>query len=215
MPYIVSALVGYLVGTLNPAYLLGKLKGMDIRKQGSRNAGASNALILFGKVTGILCAAFDIAKAALSVFLMTLLFPHADTFAVTIAFCILGHIFPFYMGFRGGKGLACLGGAFIALDLRVFAVVLAVELVVVLATRYICFVPITASVVLPVVYGLMYRDLIGACILAAVAVVIFLKHLVNLRRILEGSEMRITYLWNREKETARLKKFYGDEEGKG
>ncbi len=215
MPYLLCALMGYLIGTVNPAYLLGRLQGIDIRQKGSKNAGASNALILFGKAGGIVCAAFDIAKAALTILLAKALFPSADTFAITAAFCILGHIFPFYMRFRGGKGLACLTGAFLALDLRVFAVALAIEVIIVLATRYICFIPLTASAALPVLYGILHRDLAGALLLAVVAVVIWFKHAVNLRRIPEGREMRITYLWNREKETARLRKYYGDEEDKG
>ena len=215
MPYLITAVIGYLIGTVNPAYLLGKLKGFDIRKKGSGNAGASNALILFGKTMGVVCAVFDIAKAALSVCLTAVLFPDTDTFAVATACCILGHIFPFYMSFRGGKGLACLAGAFLVLDPRVFTVALAIALVIALATRYICFIPLTASAALPVAYGILHRDLIGALLLTAVAVVIWIKHAVNLRRILEGREMRITYLWNREKETARLRKYYGDEEEKG
>ncbi len=214
MPYLICALLGYLIGTVNPAYLIGRFKGIDIREKGSQNAGASNALILFGKANGVLCAAFDIAKAALVIRLSGILFAETDTFAVTSSFCILGHIFPFYMGFRGGKGLACLAGTFLALDLRVFAIALAIELIIALATRYICFIPLTASAALPFIYGFMYRDLAGALLLAAVAVVIWFKHAVNLRRIPEGREMRITYLWNREKETARLQKYYGDEKKK-
>lgn len=215
MPYLLCALMGYLVGTLNPAYLLGRIRGVDIRKKGSRNAGASNALILFGKTKGILCAVFDIAKAVSVILLTEAFVPSADTFAVTAAFCILGHIFPFYMGFRGGKGLACLAGTFLALDLRVFAVALVLAVVIALVTRYICFVPLTASAALPVLYGVLRHDLAGALILTAVAAVIWFKHAVNLRRIPEGREMRISYLWNREKETARLKKYYGDEEDQG
>ena len=212
MPYLLSALIGYLVGTVNPAYILGKLKGVDVRKKGSKNAGASNALILLGKTMGAICAVFDIAKAALVVFLMSVLFPEAQTFAITAAFCIIGHLFPFYMGFKGGKGLACLAGSFLAFDLRVFGIALAIELVIVMTSRYICFIPLTASAALPFVYGFMRRELWGSLLLGVVAVLVWFKHAVNLRRIAKGREMRITYLWNREKETARLRKVYGDEE---
>ncbi len=209
MSYFLSAVMGYLVGSVNPAFILAKLHGFDIREKGSRNAGASNALILFGKARGVLCAVFDIAKAAFVIWLTGHIFAPVHTFAITATACILGHIFPFYMRFRGGKGLACIGGMILAYDLRVFGVMLAVEIIIALATNYICFVPITASLAFPVVYGIMGQDLYGALLLAAVAVVVFCKHLVNLKRIWLGHEARLSYLWNRDKETARLKHNYG------
>ena len=209
MSYLLSAVMGYLVGTINPAFILAKLHGFDIREKGSRNAGASNALLLFGKARGILCAVFDIAKAAFIIWLTGHIFDPINTFAVTAAACILGHIFPFYMRFKGGKGLACIAGMVLAYDLKVFAVMLAAELIIALATGYICFVPITASIAFPVVYGVMDRDILGALLLAAVAVVVFCKHLVNLKRISKGREARLSYLWSRDQETARLKRNYG------
>ena len=211
MSYLLSAVMGYLVGTINPAFILAKLHGFDIREKGSRNAGASNALLLFGKARGILCAVFDIAKAAFIIWLTGHIFTPIDTFAVTAAACILGHIFPFYMRFKGGKGLACIGGMVLAYDIRVFGIMLAAELVIVLTTKYICFVPITASVAFPVVYGVMDQDLYGALLLVVVTVVVFCKHMVNLKRIRVGREARISYLWSRDKETARLKENYGED----
>lgn len=211
MAYFLSAVMGYLVGTVNPAFILAKLHGFDIREKGSRNAGASNALLLFGKARGVLCAVFDIAKAAFIIWLTGIIFNPINTFAVTATACVLGHIFPFYMRFKGGKGLACIGGMILAYDIRVFAIMLAAELVIVLTTKYICFVPITASVAFPVVYGVMERDLYGALLLILVAVVVFCKHLINLKRIRVGREARISYLWSRDKETARLKENYGED----
>lgn len=211
MAYFFSAVMGYLVGTVNPAFILAKLHGFDIREKGSRNAGASNALLLFGKARGVLCAVFDIAKAAFIIWLTGLIFAPVNTFAVTATACTLGHIFPFYMRFKGGKGLACIGGMVLAYDIRVFGIMLAAELVIVLTTKYICFVPITASVAFPVVYGVMDRDLYGALLLVVVTVVVFCKHMVNLKRIRVGREARISYLWSRDKETARLKENYGED----
>jgi glycerol-3-phosphate acyltransferase PlsY len=211
MAYFFSAVMGYLMGTVNPAFILAKLHGFDIREKGSRNAGASNALLLFGKARGILCAAFDIAKAAFIIWLTGYIFDPINTFAVTATACVLGHIFPFYMRFKGGKGLACIGGMILAYDIRVFGIMLAAELVIVLTTQYICFVPITASVAFPVVYGVMERDVRGALLLVLVAAVVFCKHLINLKRIRIGREARISYLWSRDKETARLKENYGED----
>lgn len=211
MSYLLSAVMGYLVGTVNPAFILAKLHGFDIREKGSRNAGASNALLLFGKARGALCAVFDIAKAAFIIWLTGHIFAPINTFAVTATACILGHIFPFYMRFKGGKGLACIAGTVLAYDIRVFGIMLAAELIIVLATKYICFIPITASIAFPAVYGIMDRDIWGAFLLILVAVVVFSKHLVNIKRIRVGREARISYLWSRDKETARLKENYGDD----
>ncbi|MBQ9747891.1 MAG: glycerol-3-phosphate acyltransferase [Clostridia bacterium] len=205
MKYLICILISYLIGTASPSYLIAKARGVDIREKGSKNAGASNVLMLFGKLAGVLCALLDIAKAAFAVWLCEKIFPsHALVFPIAGVSCIFGHIFPFYMQFRGGKGLACLGGMILAYDWRVFVVMLSCELIVALVTNYICFVPLTASVAFPIVYGVMGGELLGVLILFAAAVVIFVKHRENLSRIRKGTEMRLSFLWNKEKELERL-----------
>ena len=213
MRYAVWLLISYMVGALNPAYLLARLRGIDIRTRGSGNAGASNALLLFGKLRGALCAVFDVLKAFGVTFSAKMLFPEDSLlFAVAASACILGHICPFYMKFRGGKGLACLGGVFMAFDIRVFGVLLACEIVVALATNYLCFVPITAGVALPVIFGVMTRNAAGTVLLGVVACVVVWRHAQNVRRILRGRELRLSYLWNREAEMARMRANYPQEE---
>ena len=117
MKYLLCVLISYLIGTVNPAYLFGKRKGVDIKNEGSKNAGASNAVILLGKAIGIICALLDIGKACFAIHFCRRLFPTlANVFAISGTACILGHIFPFYMKFKGGKGLACLGGVVLMYD---------------------------------------------------------------------------------------------------
>jgi len=205
MKYLYCILIGYFVGAINPSYIIAKLRGFDIREKGSKNAGASNALIMFGKVIGVFCALFDIAKAAVAVWICGKLFPGiAYSYAVTGVSCVLGHMFPFYMKFRGGKGLACLGGMIFAFDWRVFLIMLAGAIAVALITKYICFVPVTASAVFPVVYGIMRTDLFGALILCVVFPVMLYKHRENFVRIKNGTELRLSFLWNKEKELKRM-----------
>lgn len=200
MNYLLCILIGYLIGTINPSYIIAKLRGFDIREKGSKNAGASNALILFGKVLGIGCALFDIAKATFAIWLCGKLFPElAYSFSVTGVACILGHIFPFYMKFRGGKGLACLGGMILAFDWRVFLIMLASEIVVAVLTDYICFVPLTASAIFPIVYGIMCQDVWGALIITLILPLMLYKHKENLKRIKQKTEMPFSFLWNKEK----------------
>ncbi len=206
MEYAYCSLIGYAVGTFNPAYLFARLKGFDIRKKGSGNAGASNALILFGKLRGIVCALLDIAKAYLAILLSEVLFSGFEhAFAVTGTACILGHIFPFYMKFKGGKGLACLGGVILRFHPLLFLTMLAAEVVLVLIVDYICIVPLTASIAFAAIYAVATKDLIGTAILLSAAAVIFCKHIENLKRIRRGTEMHLSYLWRPEAEMARMK----------
>lgn len=204
-PYLLCAIVGYMVGTFNPSYLLAIIKGFDIRHRGSGNAGASNALILLGKKAGALCAFLDIFKAFFVVLAMKNIFHEFPlAFAITATACVLGHIFPFYMKFKGGKGLACLCGIILCFDWRYFLIALTVAVIVALTTRYICFVPITAAILFPISYGIMRQDVWGMIILFVSSVFVLLRHMENLVRIRKGTEMRLSYLWNREKELKRL-----------
>ena len=204
MKYVFCILIGYLIGAINPSYIIAKLRGFDIREKGSKNAGASNALILFGKVLGIGCALFDIAKATFAIWLCGKLFPELTySFAVTGVACILGHVFPFYMNFKGGKGLACLGGMILAFDCRVFLIMLAAEIIVAIVTDYICFVPLTASAVFPIVYGIMRQDARGALIISLILPLMIYKHKENLKRIKQKTEMPFSFLWNKDKALAK------------
>lgn len=197
--------MGYLIGTVNPSYIIAKIRGEDIRKKGSGNAGASNALIIYGKLIGVFCALFDILKAFLVIRLAEFLFPESPlVFPMTGVSCILGHVFPFYMGFKGGKGVACLGGMILAYDWLVFLIMLASEIVFVLASGYICLMSISASIIFPILYGIMNRNAWGSIILLLAAAVIIWKHRENVRRIGKGTEMRINMLWNKEKEIERV-----------
>ncbi len=209
---ILCVLFGYAVGTINPSYLIGRLRGFDIRKSGSGNAGASNAVITMGKKVGIFSAFFDIAKATAVFYLARVIFrdlPLASEIAAVSA--VFGHIFPFYMKFRGGKGLACLGGLFLAVDWRLFLIALAVEILLVLWVNYICIVPITASVALPFLYwGLgdsgagwlrhAANGWQGALILGAATLGILSRHVENIRRIKEGTEMHFSFLFSKNKD---------------
>lgn len=205
MEYLCCIVGGYLIGTLSPSYFMGRAHGYDIREKGSGNAGASNTLLVVGKLSGVLCALLDISKAVFAIWLAGTLFPELTYgFAVTGVSCILGHVFPFYLKFRGGKGVACLAGMVLAYDWRVFLVMFVIEIAIALISNYICFVALTASAAFPVIYGVMRRSVWGALILLVSTVVIVCKHFENLRRIRRGQEARMSVLWNKEKEIERL-----------
>lgn len=203
---LICVAVGYIIGTVNPSYIIAKIKGFDIRKKGSGNAGASNALIVFGKVVGIFCALFDIYKACLAIEITRrIIFPEFElAFIITGTAAIIGHMFPWYMKFKGGKGLACLGGVVLMYDWKFFLILLAIEIVIVLATDYICFVPMTASVIFPVTYGFLEHSFKGAAIFLIATIFILFKHAENIIRIRNKTELHFSYLWNKEKEKQRM-----------
>lgn len=131
-----------------------------------------------------------------------------DTFAMafilTAVSCILGHIFPFYMQFRGGKGLAALGGVVLSYDWKIFLIFLCAELVLILLSDYLCMVPVTASVAFTFVYGWQSRSLLGTCALLLATGAILYRHVENFRRIRNGTEVHFSYLWKGEKELERI-----------
>ncbi|MBE5800081.1 MAG: glycerol-3-phosphate acyltransferase [Clostridiales bacterium] len=215
MNVVLCAAMGYLLGMINPAYIFGKLHGFDIRKYGSGNAGATNATMIMGKVTGVVCMVLDVFKAFSAYRAAVRLFPML-TFAGALAgtACILGHIFPVWMHFSGGKGLACMLGVMLAHNWKVFLALLIAEILLVLMLGYICVMALSLSVLFPVVYVIATADLIGACVLALLIPVVFYKHMPNLRRITQGKEMHISWLWNAEQEEARIEKQYSEQEWK-
>ena len=205
MDVFLSFLLGYAVGMINPSYIIGRIRGFDIRKRGSGNAGGSNALITMGKVIGLLCILFDLAKAALVTWGAARIFPEcALSFPAAAVGVVLGHVFPPYMKFRGGKGFACLGGAILAFNPLVFLIMLGGAVIVVLVTDYICFVPLTASVAFPIVWGIMKKDLWGALMLCIITAVIFFRHIDNFKKIKNGKELKFSYLWKKDSEMKRI-----------
>ena len=205
-----SIIIGYFFGCINFSYIVSRIKGFDIRHYGSGNAGASNVVIVIGKKTGLLVAVFDIFKAYLAYKLAQYLFPDAVVSGISYAGMIagvgavLGHIFPFYLGFKGGKGLACYGGTILALDYRLFIVLFVLALFIAVITDYICFAPITMSVIAPVTVGAVYSAWIPAAILAVAGMALLYKHAQNIQRIRAGSELRFHFLWRRDDESERF-----------
>lgn len=113
--------MGYLIGCISPSYLIGRKKGYDVRTSGSCNAGASNTVIMAGKAAGIFVALFDILKATAACKLGAVLLPELEyAWQITGVSCVVGHMFPVFLGFRGGKGFACLGGVVLAHSAKVF-----------------------------------------------------------------------------------------------
>lgn len=190
MAYLIVILIGYLLGSSSMAYWLSLVKKVDIRKNGSGNLGASNATVLFGWGAGVLVAVHDIGKAVLSVLLAKLLLPELEyAGAAAGVACVLGHIFPFYLKFKGGKGLASFWGMILALNWKVALAMLLLGILITVVTDFISLAALSISISAPFGIWLTTGNRILPLILSIATVVMIFKHIENIRRILNRTEI--------------------------
>ena len=187
--YPLIALLGYVIGSSNMATYLAALRGVDLKGGGSGNPGASNALILMGWPAAVLVGIHDIGKAVLAVWLAGLLFPGAALGgAVAGVACVLGHIYPFYLHFRGGKGFAAYLGMTLALNWKFALCLMAAVVILMLVTDYIVVGTMTTVISFPVFCAVTRQFAMAAIVCVASAVIIW-KHRANLVRIANGTEI--------------------------
>ena len=188
--YLLVILLGYLLGSSNMAFWLSKLKKVDIRSMGSGNLGASNATVLLGWGAGVIVAVHDIGKALASVLLAKYLFPDMELVgAVAGVACVLGHIFPFYLKFKGGKGLASFFGMIIALNWKVAIAMGVILVLVTVITDFISLATMTVSVTAPIGIWIDTGTWMIPLVLCVATVVILLKHRENVVRIMNHTEI--------------------------
>ena len=190
MAYFIMCAIGYLLGCSNLAFLLAKAKGVDLSGGGSGNPGASNVTILMGWRLGILVAVHDAGKALLAVILAKVLFPDTNGIAVVAgASCVLGHIFPMFLKFKGGKGFASYIGMILALNWKFALIILAAVIVITVVLDYLVLGTTFTVISLPVylmVTSAGWVAITAAC--CATAVIIF-QHRKNYVRIWKGTEI--------------------------
>lgn len=188
MQYLVSVILGYLLGCSNMALYLSKINRVDVRQGGSGNLGASNVTMQLGWGAGVLTAVHDIGKSVLAVVLARLLFPEtALVGALAGVASVLGHIFPFYLKFKGGKGFASYLGMILALNWKFALVILILVAVVTIITDYIVAGTTLTILASPVYLGLTGGWLLAAILCVATAVILY-KHRINYVRIVKGTE---------------------------
>ena len=191
MQYVIVILLSYILGSSNMAKYIAAMKKVDLSAGGSGNPGASNAVILMGWGAGVLVAVHDIGKSALAVVLARMLFPdlpHIGAAAGVAA--VLGHIYPFWMKFKGGKGFASYLGMTIALHWKFAIAVLLLVVAVTLITDYIVAATTTTIILVPIGLGILTHSLILPLILLIASVVIAWKHKDNYVRMYNGTEIR-------------------------
>ncbi len=190
MKYFVCAVIGYLLGCFNTAYIVSKAKGFDIRTKGTGNAGASNIKLNLGWGYAVFTALTDIFKGFAAVWLARYLYPDNTVCQYLAgAMAVVGHIFPFFMGFRGGKGYAAYTGMMLGADWRIGVAVIIFGVIATLVINYIA-----VSTIITVILVLIYHVYIGAeipviIIVAALAVLIIWKHRTNIKKIINHEEV--------------------------
>lgn len=203
--YAVTALVAYLLGSVPTGFLVGKTRGVDLRKEGSGNIGATNALRVLGKKFGYFVFAADALKGIAAVWAGFLvarsagLAEHGVILAgITGAICVLlGNNFPVWLGFKGGKGIATSAGVAIALfPIWVFLVSITTWVVLFFTTRFVSVASIGAALALGttgfVLFGLGQCDLLRAVIGGLMTALALWRHKPNIERLLAGTEKRFT-----------------------
>ncbi|MBR4462891.1 MAG: glycerol-3-phosphate acyltransferase [Erysipelotrichaceae bacterium] len=190
MNYLYTALISYLFGSFNTAYFIAKAKGFDIRERGSMNAGASNIKVNLGWGYAIFTCLCDFLKTILAMKLTSYLFLGDEIIPFLAgAMSIVGHIYPFYLGFHGGKGFACYIGMLLGLNWKFALIVMAIVAIITYVTNYIVVGTLTAITIVPLYYIYNKASIGVIAILVAIAALIAYKHRVNIKRILNGTEI--------------------------
>lgn len=212
---IVCLAIGYVFGLFQTSYIYGRMKGIDIRQHGSGNAGTTNTLRVLGKKAGAIVLFGDILKTGLAMMLVRALFRenYADMLPLLSLYAgagaILGHNFPFYLGFKGGKGIACTAGVIIFFHPYMFLPEFITFFGIFLATHYVSLGSLCVQIVLiaeMIIFGQMgvfgmTQPLLNELYLVTIALAImaFWEHRENIKRLVHHNE-RKTYISGKKKE---------------
>ena len=207
---IAALIIGYLFGNFQTSYIYGKMHGIDIRTKGSGNAGTTNTLRTLGKKAGAIVMIGDIIKCVIAVYIVHFLFgskaPQMDYLLRMYAGlgCILGHNYPFYMNFKGGKGVACTGGLIIAMSLPMTLIGIVLFFGTIALTHYVSLGSLLVGaefligIIIMAVTGKFQTTTainIEIVILAAIiSGMMYVRHSKNIRALLSGTE-RKTYIF--------------------
>ena len=204
MERVICLLIGYVFGLFQTGYIVGKIKHIDIRKQGSGNAGSTNAVRVMGWKAGAMTFAGDVLKCVLAVLLVRYLYRDTDMTLLLGMYAgfgaTLGHNFPFYLKFKGGKGIAVLAGLVVSTGFLLVPVPLAEFLIAVIFTRYVSLGSLLAATMFfleIVLFGVQGNLDLGAkylpelYLLAGVIMALaWIRHRENIKRLLAGEENR-------------------------
>ena len=191
METFLLVIFAYLLGSVPTGYILGSLAGVDVRKAGSGNVGATNVARVVGKRHGIFTLVADIAKGFVPVVIALNLGLTATATALVGVAAFLGHLYPIFLRFRGGKGVATALGVFLGLAPWATVVLMVIFVLVILATRVVSLSSMVAAAAAPIVFWLLTSSPILTGTSVFIALMIVLRHRGNIQRLLSGTEPRV------------------------
>ncbi len=194
MKELISLLIGYGFGCINNAAFFSRLKHQNMREKGTGNLGATNAIIVLGKTFGVIILLLDILKAYLAYKVARLLFSNLFYSGLLAGLgAMIGHNFPFYMRFKGGKGLATFAGTVLAHSPLMFLMLLLMVLVLLFVVNYSFIVPFSAPIIFSVLATLMAQSsrIFVFAVTASMAVLVIWKHFPNFKRALSGQDISV------------------------
>ena len=206
MERIICLVMGYVFGLFQTGYIYGKVKGIDIRQHGSGNSGSTNALRVMGVRAGALVFMGDFLKTVIPCFLVRILFASRPEYVYVLILyagfgVILGHNFPFYLNFKGGKGIAATAGIMFSLDWRLTALCLAAFILIEAVTRYVSLGSLVVSTIFLIwnimmgqmgAYGLSQTSRLEFYgVSAVISIMAFWRHRANIVRLAQGRENKV------------------------
>ena len=198
---VICAVIAYLIGSLNTSILVSKFIGKDVRKEGSGNAGATNTLRVFGKGAAAIVVLGDALKGVIAILIARLIvgmFTAANVIILPVyvaAFCVvLGHNFPIYFGFKGGKGIMTSAAVIFMLDWRIGLIVFVCAIAIMAITRYVSLGSCIACVIFPISVILMHSDDLYFIVLSlAMGALALFMHRANIVRLIKGTESKLNF----------------------
>ena len=198
--YILVALVAYLIGSINFAIIFSKkFAGFDVREKGSKNAGTTNVLRTVGKGAAALTLICDILKGVVAVLIAMLaanIWKDTDTVVLKYLaglFAIIGHTFPVYYGFKGGKGVATSLGVLLIVNPQIGIICLSFALIIMIATRWVSLGSILAATLFPILTIFMTDNFGGKVISILIGVLVIFNHRTNIVRLKNGTENKLSF----------------------
>ena len=186
--FILAVVIAYLLGSISPATILAKAQGIDIKKEGSGNAGATNTLRVLGKKAAIITLLVDIGKGVLAVSLAFLISGQDAAYVAALA-ALCGHVWPIFFKFKGGKGVAVAFGTVLRLDWRIALLMAALLVLVVAVTKMVSVGSITVCVAFPITCWFMHREMVPVAII--MALIVIWKHSDNIKRLINHDENEV------------------------
>lgn len=209
------AVASYLLGSLNFGVILSNhFAKDDVRNHGSGNAGTTNMLRNYGKKLALVTILGDMAKVGVSILIAILILnllgikealenDFGNSYMVYVKslagfFCVLGHIFPCYFKFKGGKGVATSGGMVFAIDWRIALILLALLIIIVAVTKYVSLGSIIIAILYPVLIFLFYKSFVLTAIAVVFTLIVVIAHRENIKKLINHTENKISFKKSKE-----------------